>query len=1149
MKIDPLFSNGSIANIPMEIRESRLVEPNGRVLFHMKNITVPKHWSQVATDILAQKYFRRAGVPTFTQRVAEPGVPEWLQRSVPVDDKIALIGETDARQVFNRLAGCWTYWCWTKNYFEYESSAMNFYNEIYYMMAYQMAAPNSPQWFNTGLHWAYGIHGNSDGHYFYCPNAKKTFRSTSAYQRPTPHACFIQSIKDDLVNDGGIMDLWTREARVFKYGSGTGTNFSTLRAAGEPLSGGGKSSGVMSYLRIGNETAGAIKSGGITRRAAKMVILDMDHPDIEDFISWKTTEEEKVAALVAGSHQLQTSVRHMLDAVKNSGLTEGTTDIKRNSALRRAIQAGVRDGVPIGYLHRILQLIEQGYKDIQVEEYNTDWNSEAYVTVSGQNSNNSVRVTNQFMAKLSRDEDWELYGRVELAQAKKEGRDPKPMKTVKARELWDKMAYAAWACADPGIQYDTTINEWHTCPKGGPINASNPCSEYLFLDDTACNLASINLVQFFSILTKSLELDQFTHAVKLWTIVLDISIEMAQFPSAPIAELSYKYRTLGLGYVNLGALLMQQGIPYDSDEARAMCATITSIMNSVAYTTSSEMAEKLGRFECYNANRDYMQRVMHNHLQALKPASEANFIGLTIKPVPIDPKFCPPYLYNAAMSMAEKAFTRGLIHGYRNAQVTVLAPTGTIGLIMDCDTTGIEPDFALVKFKKLAGGGYLKIINATVPKALKTLGYTSSQTQAIVDYCIGQRSLVNCPHINQSSLGAKGMSYTTLNRIENALPSAFDLKFVFNRWTVGDECLKDELGIPPSVYEAMSFDLLTHLGYSSEQRAAANQYVCGTMTIEGAPHLKLEHYSVFDCANRCGTIGKRYLSPESHIRMMAAAQPFISGAISKTINMPHDATIGDVRKCYELSHRLMLKSVALYRDGSKLSQPLNSISNEILLVENDAQPNDTAPTKVDPLPVQAAKKIIDRTIATRSRLPNRRKGYTQKVRIGGHNVYLRTGEYTDGSLGEIFIDMHKEGAAFRNMLQCFAIAVSLGLQYGVPLNEFTDAFVFTKFEPSGVVNGHEQIKISNSVIDYIFRDLAINYLNSRELGHVQSECKNDEAESLLEDEVSTIKHTEAQQAVIKGYDGNACPTCGHFTLVRSGTCLRCNTCGSTTGCS
>src|SRR5690349_10595254 len=1081
------------AGLKFRLTTSEIRNPDGSVVFKLDNVEVPEFWSQVASDVLAQKYFRKAGVPARLKKIEENSVPSFLWRSVADADALAAlpekeryIGETSSKQVFDRLAGTWTYWGWKGGYFNSEGDAQAFFDELRYMLAAQMCAPNSPQWFNTGLHWAYGIDGPSQGHHYVDPFTGKLTKSKSAYEHPQPHACFIQSVSDDLVNEGGIMDLWVREARLFKYGSGTGTNFSALRGEGEKLSGGGRSSGLMSFLKIGDRAAGAIKSGGTTRRAAKMVIVDVDHPDIETYIDWKVMEEQKVAALVTGSKTNQKHLKAILKACVNcEGSGDDCFSPEKNPALKREIKLARKAMVPDNYIKRVIQFAKQGYKDINFPVYDTDWDSEAYLTVAGQNSNNSVRVTDGFLKAVEADAKWDLTFR----------KNGKVAKTLDARALWEKIGYAAWASADPGLQYHTTVNDWHTCPASGEIRASNPCSEYMFLDDTACNLASLNLLTFRDEKTGQFQVESYEHAVRLWTVVLEVSVLMAQFPSKQIAERSYEFRTLGLGYANIGGLLMTSGIPYDSDSGRAIGGALTAIMTGISYATSAEMAEKLGPFPGYKKNREHMLRVMRNHRRAAY-GERTGYEKVATPPVPLDHAACPDKALIAHAKAAwDRALALGEKNGYRNAQATVIAPTGTIGLVMDCDTTGIEPDFALVKFKKLAGGGYFKIINRAVPEALRTLGYSEADIAEIEAYAVGHGSMRQAPAVNPGSLAAKGFSADKIDAVEKGLKSAFDIKFAFNKWTLGEDFCRDKLGIPAEDLASPAFDLLSALGFGKREIEAANIHVCGAMTVEGAPHLKAEHYPVFDCANPCGRTGKRYLSVESHIRMMAAAQPFISGAISKTINMPNEATVEDCKEAYLLSWKLALKANALYRDGSKLSQPLNS-----QLIADEEDDDDTieaflerpAAARAAGLAEKVVEKIVERVtvLRERERMPDRRKGYTQKADVGGHEVYLRTGEYDDGRLGEIFVDMHKEGAALRSLLNNFAIAVSLGLQYGVPLDEYVDAFTFTRFEPSGPVQGNDSIKYATSILDYVFRELAVSYLDRDDLAHVTADSSN-----------------------------------------------------------
>jgi ribonucleoside-diphosphate reductase alpha chain len=1196
------------STIPFRIAQSEIRNPDGSVVFEAAGFEVPAAWSQVATDILAQKYFRKAGVPARLQAVPEAGVPEWLWRHEADEEALEALperqrrgGEVSARQVFDRLAGTWTYWGWKGGYFDGEDDARAFFDEIRAMLARQVGAPNSPQWFNTGLYWAYGIDGPAQGHWYVDYRTGELCESASAYEHPQPHACFIQSVRDDLVNPGGIMDLWVREARIFKYGSGSGSNFSKLRGDGEPLSGGGRSSGLMSFLKIGDRAAGAIKSGGTTRRAAKMVIVDIDHPDIEAFIDWKVVEEQKVAALVAGSQLAQRHLNRIIAACRESG-AEDPFDPAQSPALKAEIRAARRAIIPQNYIGRVIEFARQGYTAIDFRTYDTDWDSEAYLTVAGQNSNNSVRLTNEFLQHVLADRDWHLTRRT----------DGKVAKTLPARELWEKIAHAAWASADPGLQFDTTINDWHTCPQSGRINASNPCSEYNFLDDTACNLASLNLMAFRS-RDGRFDVAGLEHAVRLWTLVLEISVLMAQFPSSAIARLSYRFRTLGLGYANLGGLLMASGIPYDSEAGRALGAAITALMTGASYAASAEMAAELGPFPGYAENREAMLRVMRNHRRAAF-GETGGYEGLSVLPVPLDAQSCPePELVAAARHAWNLAVERGEQHGFRNAQATVIAPTGTIGLVMDCDTTGVEPDFAIVKFKKLAGGGYFKIINTMVPQALETLGYGAAAIEAITRYALGRGTLKDAPAINHQSLAAIGFDDAALAAVEAALTSAFDIKFAFNKWTLGEAFLTDRLGIAAAALDDPGFDLLAALGFSRADIEAANTWCCGAMTLEGAPQLKPEHLPVFDCASPCGRRGVRALSVESHIRMLAATQPFISGAISKTINMPNRATVEDCKEAYMLSWRLGLKATALYRDGSKLSQPLaaNLLDDENAADDLLAQsPAARAPLVAERIVERVVERVVEKVVRRneRRRLPNRRKGYTQKAVVGGHKVYLRTGEYEDGSLGEMFIDMHKEGAAFRSLMNNFAIAISIGLQYGVPLEEFVEAYTFTRFEPSGIVEGNDAIKMATSILDYIFREVAISYLDRDDLAHAQpgdllpdavgqGESQSnlgpdgrDQREALMQraavngfvrnrltvlqggggrEEAVAELETEGALAVVadaaeagrelrreriraarlKGYEGDSCSECGNFTLVRNGTCLKCDTCGATSGCS
>ena len=1012
-----------------EKRTSTIKNPDGSLVFNMEEVEVPSFWTQVATDILAQKYFRKAGVPLFN---------EYGEKLLDENGKAITGSETSIKQVAHRLAGCWRYWGEKHGYFNSPKDAQIFYEEMAHMIINQTAAPNSPQWFTTGLNWAYGITGPAQGHSFVNPETKKLEFSKDAYTRNQPHACFIQKLNDDLVRDGGIFSLLTREARIFKYGSGTGSNFSSLRGKGESLSGGGSSSGLMSFLKIFDAAAGSIKSGGTTRRAAKMVCLDMDHPEIEEFIWWKVKEEEKVAGLVTGSRIMKKRLSDLIEKSKNK--EEPLRDKKVRESLKKAAQSEI----PINYLVRAIDLAKQGY-DLPLQEFDTHYESEAYITVSGQNSNNSIRVPNEFFTALNQGKEWKLKGRA----------NGEVIKKIPAEKLWNDIGYCAWASADPGIQFDTTINEWHTCPEGGRINGSNPCSEYMFLDDTACNLASINLVKLYDE-EKGFDIKGYRHVIKLWTTALEISVLMAHFPSEPIAIRSYEYRTLGLGYANVGTLLMLLGVPYDSEKGRNIASALTAIMCGDSYAASAELAKVFGPFEHYIANREHMLKVIRNHRRAAYDLQ--NYEGLTVKPIALNQNICPQDLLEAAHDAWDKALEKGEKFGYRNAQVSVLAPTGTIGLVMDCDTTGVEPDYALVKFKKLAGGGYFKIVNQSVPAALKRLGYASNQIEDIISYCLGKASFESSPSINRNSLRQKGLSLEQIENVEKSLAMAMDVRQAFNSFTLGQETYKK--------------NYLNSL-FTEQEIEAANLYICGTMTLEGAPHLKPEHYPVFDCANKCGKTGKRFIHPYGHLKMLAAVQPFISGAISKTINMPRDWTVEQIKQAYYDAWTMMIKAVALYRDGCKLSQPLNTT------LEENSELKEILEGKEE--------NIVEK-----------------KVMIGKKELNL-IGALNNGRLSNISINLEGATPVQETMLTALINTVNLSLENGIEVH---------KIRNSLDVEGHPVIKeISDFMVQFA--------------GNVK-------------EEVSVVKSEAGKME---------CSYCGATQLRKNGTCMLCEVCGETTGCS
>jgi ribonucleoside-diphosphate reductase alpha chain len=1405
---------GPYYDIVWEKRNSVLHGANGKILFSQDNVIVPSSWSQIATDIIAQKYFRKTGVPVDKEF-------EWFNyltstvRKVSVDtccdplsqsENIKYIvgtplnmtnkfngGEYDARQVFHRLAYTWTVWGKRENIFNKDSDADIFYEEVLYMLSHQMAAPNSPQWFNTGLYEVYGISGIQQNHYYYDKSVNKVVKSNNAYERPQTSACFILPVEDDLLNKNGIYDTILNEARIFKYGSGAGVNFSKIRGKYEKLSGGGKSSGLLSFLKINDRSAASIKSGGTclapfqrvftengpipvkdlaesgkrfitlsyhpplkkfvakwatawksgqkivmeittnkgeyyptfdhpvwcgdnqvketehlkpgedslfncgisadnflrltefinnekyspdfgkkalpfetsteniivegiraygfmdvynvsvecdtpddktinsghnfviwphssnsgcgivvfnTRRAALMCILDIDHPDIEEFIEWKVKEEHKIASLVAGSEVIIKNFKNVykaLDDYRNSNyLNSDEFDIHSNPPLGLAIAKALDDGVPSTYLYQYLLSMKNSDTLILPEQFSVTWGDESYDTVSGQSTNNSIRITDAFMNAVENDEEWNLTSRI----------SGEIIKTVKAKDLWDKIIKSAWNCADPGIQFHDAINSWHTTPQAGEIRASNPCSEFMAIDGTSCNLASINLSKFYN---NNFDVDSYMYAIYIWTIILEISTAMAQFPSELIAENSYKYRFSGLGYANLGSLIMKMGVPYDSEDGRNIARSISSILTGQAYYTSALLSKKLGPFIKYNKNKKDMLKIIDRHKSVNSAEVNSARIGFPLKGVSsLSSISLNMVLGRISDTLWKDVESLGREYGFRNAQVTCIAPTGTIGLLMDCDTTGIEPDFALVKFKKLSGGGQFKIVNHSLIDALINLEYTKDEIDDIIKYTLGCQKLV--PDEDEKGISVKKIKeraratllnqsyeYTIDNFIEyfeNKAKTAMSIHDVFGNISKYEYAKIIYKGAeeykPPLLIEKTSYiDIIKELNFTQEELEYTKRYICGSMTVEGSPHLKPEHYSVFDTASLCGKYGTRIIDYMAHVKMMAAVQPFISGGISKTINMPGYSTFDDVAKVYMTSWKMGLKSITIYRDNSKLSQPLSSFSGSttdviaksiedsqsltnVSMDNNKVHKNDSVQTSVIENP--NIKKVL------RKKLPAKRKGYIQKIKIAGHSLFLHTGEYEDGSLGEIFIDMHREGAAFRSLLNSFAIAISLGIQYGVPLEEYVDAFVFSKFEPNGMIQDHKYIKMATSVIDYIFRDIAINYLGRYELGQVKPDAEpvidyskdipyeklpgiekedidalrgmieeqNKEAVKSIDNIVfnSTSDSKEnsdtldiIREARNRGYEGDPCPTCGAFTLIRNGTCMKCDTCGNTTGCS
>lgn len=1138
LKIKKLFTSGKAA----PYTDNDFTQMRVFVGGSEKNIFVPKSWSQNAVDILSQKYLRRAGVAKFLKKIPENGVPEWLWRSEPENvEHQEYVGEDDARQIFHRLAGTWTYWAWKGEYITDEEDAKNFYHELSYMLFAQIGAPNSPQFFNTGIHWAYGISGIGQGHYYYEDGMIK--ESRSSYERPQVHACFIQSIEDNLVEENGIIDFVMRESRIFKFGSGSGANFSALRGSGERLSSGGQSSGLMSFLKVGDSAAGAIKSGGTTRRAAKMVSLDEDHPEIEQFVNWKVKEEDKVIALTVGSKivgEMISKVNKACQLAKYS--VEKRTSILDNMELAEALQEGYQRGVPVQYISRIVQMLNQGISEFKWKTYDgTNFNDEAYSTVAGQNSNNSVRVSNYFMNQMLKDGSFELTNRVDGSTNQK----------IRARSLWDEICVSAWICGDPGLQFDTTINEWHTCPNSGRIRGSNPCSEYNFLDNTACNLASINLLKFLRD-TNEFDSGPFLHAVHLWMVVLEISVYMAQYPSKEIARLSYMFRTTGLGYANLGGLLMSMGVPYDSPKGRAIAGYITALLHGKSYETSAHMANLFGAFEGYEKNREPMLTVIKNHRNAALGVK----CDLETQPVFLDRSLLSKQQLEEVDLLWKSVCDLGEKHGFRNAQVTVIAPTGTIGMLMDCDTTGCEPDYALVKIKKLvktndSDPDYMKIVNNCLLKALKVLGYSEKQIQDIVQYVVGSGSIENAPYINHQSLKKLGFNDEDLQKLNSAMKYSHSLSSAFAEHVLGSDTY-NRLGVARGK-DQKDFNLLTFLGFSKEEIDAASIYVCGHLCIEGAPHLKEEHLPVFDCSTKNGAMGKRYITPEGHVKMMAAIQSFVSGAISKTVNLPADATIADCSEAYLTAWKLGVKAIALFREGSRLSNPLMGAGADAFGMLKSLL---KSPKKQEGLPR-----------GVREKLPDVRKGYTQRITIDDWSFYYTVGENDSGDVREVFITGGgREGAPFRSVMNCFAKAISIAMQYGAPIEDIVHSFAFVKFPPSGRIKGDKDIMSIESFVDYVVRSIGIRYRNmnylanshnydagEEEVGQSQTQTMPNPTKTKENKSGDHRRDRSEEQASthsnFSGYTGEFCSHCNGCRMIRNGACSYCLDCNTSGGCS
>ena len=1076
------------ASFTFVTRASRIGTTGGGSVFDMSAVEVPDTWDQVATDILASKYFRKTGVP----QCDDTGAPRLDEAGNQV-----LGSETSIKQTALRLANAWRIWGERGGYFATPADAAAYRDEMAYMLTAQMAAPNSPAWFNVGIFEAYGIIQDPDGSWYYDGDAELAKESTHRYERAAVNACFISRVDDQLVGPGSIFEFAEREARLFAQGSGSGANLSYIRADGEKLSAGGTSSGVLSFMKVLDAAAGAIKSGGATRRAAKMVILDAEHPEVEAYIWAKAHEEKKAAALIAA-----------------------------------------------GY--------EAGYE------------GEAVRTVAYQNANHSVRITPGFMAVMEADGEWNLINRTDGAVNK----------TIKARQLWREIAEAAWECADPGLQFDDIINDWNTVADTERLRGTNPCSEYVHVDDTACNLASFNLVSFYDDETATFDAAAFEYAVRLWTLTLEIHVSMSHYPARVIAERSYEHRTLGLGYANLGALLMRAGLAYDSEEARAAMGAITALMHNRAYATSAEMAAASEPARAWGPNRHSMARVAHNHRRAAYGTLAAArgvgpYEGLTVAPAGINhgTLAATPFAnLTEPLLAAADAAVAGVETGYRNMQVSVLAPTGTISLVMGCDTSGVEPDFALVKLKKLAGGGYMRIINASVAPALAHLGYSAAEMNRIMAHALGTQTLAGNAPVNAAALLIKGVPADVLAKVEAALADVSDLTWAFAPHIVGDEEYARVAGGATGGTPADGAAYLVALGFTPADVAQASTRICGHLTVEGAADLRPEHYGVFDCAVECGD-GSRSIAWGGHVAALAAVSPHISGAISKTVNLPNSATIEDIERAHATAYAKGVKCVAIYRDGSKVAQPLNSAGNDELV---SLEGTDLLALLPVPTPGMSPSEYYGDHPVPRFRPPNPRFGPTWRLEIGGEEVYLRVNTYPDGSPAEVFLDWGRQGSTLRGMTAALSIAISHALQRGMALEDLVKSFRGQTFEPNGIVSGHDGLKMASSVTDAVARILGHYFLNRDELVQVPGgltakdvyfgpraalsagDLEPAPAPVAPAAALSDVDVDKAQAIVARGEGvrlfGETCSNCGSSHLIQAGSCKCCGECGQTSGC-
>lgn len=1101
-------------------------------------LEVPETWSRPAIETLAQRFLAKSVVPAALTAVRDDTLPQWLWAQRPDEKALEALSpaerwmdETSAKQLFDRVAGAWTYWGWRAGRFDQEEDAATFYDEMRHLMAGQRFLPAGPQLRATGLNWAYGAEGHSGG-YVTDLDGTRPRKAKAGEETPCVYGAFLQSVEDDLTADGGILDLWRREAQAYKLGAASGANLSALRGCGEVLSTGRRSAGVVRFLDVGDKAASPMRQSSLSRRAPRLVSLDADHPDLLDFVKWKLREDQKAAALAAGARAMNAALETIMRAAHGDmgddtgvdGLvagadlpTEALSDPARNQALASAIQAARAAHVPESAVHRTLSLARQGVRELDPMDLGVDWDSETWKTVSGQNTITALRLDHGFMERAESGGDWVLTRRVDGSVAD----------VVDAADVLDRISVATWSTHDPVLHFSGTVGDWNPVPANGPIRTSTAGGEVMFLDDTGAAAGMIGLARFLKPLPSKgkrhddpVDATALAHTIRLATIALDLSISFGQAPTEALATGIWRTRPIALGMADLAGMLAAAGVAYDSEAGRAAAGALAGMVTATSYATGAEIAAEAGAFPACAPNHDAVTRTIRNH-RRVSQGQIGGFEDLSIQPAPLHVDDCPfPDITVAAMEAWDRALELGHEHGFRNAQATAVGAAGLVGTLLDAGSSGIDPTFTQVRFHRRDDGTFERVIDPVIPRGLKALGYSKAASNRIVHHALGHGHLDECPTIDPASLVEKGFTEEALERLAPALREAYDIKYAFNVWTLGRGFCEEELGVPSDLLNDYGFDLLRWLGFSETEIANANRYCCGTLTVSGAADLKPAHARVFDGGIAQGRDGGATVSAEARVRMAAAVQGLISGAVVTNLVLPHQTGIEDCRNLIVLGWHLGLKQLALHREGAKLSDP-------VVEAVAPAEP-ETLPTRQSgadlldliaaPIPAQAAalaegvadsisgtlllqgeaspEDVIDGRLPPprapnrqiQERLPNRRKGYTQKATIAGQKVYLRTGEYDDGRVGEIFIDVPKADATVRSLVNNLAISISIGLQYGVPLTEFVDSFAGTQFEPSGEVGGNEAVTRASSILDYVFRELAISYLGRSDMADGSAEA-------------------------------------------------------------